>query len=147
MVVLRHPNIASLMKICANPAAIVTGKFGLYVEACFPLAAFVHAGDQRLVSVQPSDAQPSPLCLAEFYSRGSLADVLDQAARDPAAAAQLTWRRRLGMVRSVNAAWIGGVEWAYKREWAGGRHRGRCPLCSIVGAHQRAAFMTVHKSL
>lgn len=39
-----------------------------------------------------------PCILTEHCSRGSLYGVLNQAARDPALAAQLTWRRRLAIV-------------------------------------------------
>lgn len=40
-----------------------------------------------------------PCILTEHCSRGSLYDVLSQGARDPALAAELTWQRRLAMVR------------------------------------------------
>lgn len=38
-----------------------------------------------------------PAIISEFYARGSLFDVLRNAASDPAAAALLTWRLRLRM--------------------------------------------------
>jgi len=42
-----------------------------------------------------------PCILTEHCSQGSLYGVLSKAARDPAFAAQLTWRRRLAMVRNT----------------------------------------------
>lgn len=42
-----------------------------------------------------------PTILTEFCARGSLFDVLHQAARDPARGAELTWRRCMGMVRGA----------------------------------------------
>ena len=46
-----------------------------------------------------------PACLlTEFCQRGSLMQVLEEAAKDPAAAAGLTWHRRLSMASGVAAA-------------------------------------------
>ena len=45
---------------------------------------------------------------AEFCARGSLYDVLRRGRRDAEAAAQLTWRRRLGMVGER----VGWWEWS-----------------------------------
>jgi len=41
---------------------------------------------------------PLLLLIADYCSRGSLYDVLRQAAKDPTAARQLTWLRRLALV-------------------------------------------------
>ena len=53
---------------------------------------------------------PLPPCLlTEFCGRGSLCDVLRAAAAQPAAAAHLTWQRRLAMVRVLGGA--AGCQW------------------------------------
>ncbi len=41
-----------------------------------------------------------PALITEYCSRGSLFDCLQAGRADPSAAAQLTWARRLAMVRS-----------------------------------------------
>ena len=43
-----------------------------------------------------------PALVTEYCSRGSVAELLDRARAEPAVAAELTWRRRLGML--LNAA-------------------------------------------
>ena len=43
--------------------------------------------------------QEPPCLVTEYCQRGSLTDVLSEGQSDPAAAAQLTWHRRLRMVR------------------------------------------------
>lgn len=42
---------------------------------------------------------------AEFCERGSLADLLARGWQDAGVAAQLTWERRLSMVRLAQRAW------------------------------------------
>ncbi|KAL4423124.1 hypothetical protein ABPG77_004807 [Micractinium sp. CCAP 211/92] len=53
-----------------------------------------------------------PCILIEYCSRGSLYDVLRQAARDPEAAVQLTWQRRLSMLFDAAR----GLLYLHKRE-------------------------------
>ena len=100
MASLRHPNVVLWLGVCYSPPAIITG-------ACV-------RGGRRLPSslcLQPASTLPHPasLCLtvclpslqpstpAEFCSRGSLCDVLRAASQNEAAAAALTWPRRLGL--------------------------------------------------
>ena len=44
-----------------------------------------------------------PALITEYCARGSLYDCLQAARADPAAAAQLTWARRLAMVSAAGA--------------------------------------------
>lgn len=78
---------------------------------------------------------PNALRAAEYCARGSLYDVLKQANRSPAAAAELTWRRRVdiavGAARGLlylhlssppilhcDVCWAGRAEWG----WRDGMH-------------------------
>lgn len=63
---------------------------------------------------RPRSAHP-----AEYCSRGSLYDVLRAAAQQPDKAAELTWQRRLGMVRLAAAAATAGHGCTVVPEWAG----------------------------
>ena len=77
-------------------------------------AAAAHPGDLRARSATRARVPARGGCLtcptpppphphAEYCSRGSLTDVLQRAREDPAAAAQLTWRRRLEMASAGRA--------------------------------------------
>lgn len=54
----------------------------------------------------------------EFCERGSLTDVLQRASCDPGAAAELTWPRRLALVRE--SGWVGGWVWVGRSAWQAG---------------------------
>lgn len=115
MVRMRHPNICTFMGLTVTPPALITG--GRPRPAC-RVASGGHL--QRLPhcdAVTQHDTlcfNTSNVCLptcfatvtapqtelppaAEYCARGSLYDQLRAASRQPEAAAQLTWHRRLGM--------------------------------------------------
>lgn len=61
---------------------------------CSPLSMLLLMGAVSFMGI----CTLPPCLVSEYCRRGSLYDVLQAAARDPAQAAQLTWRRRVHMV-------------------------------------------------
>lgn len=86
------------MGLVALPPALITGvrAAGLYSVHCLCDSHYV--GLSHLVAnlTPPCPAAPSR-CPPEYCSRGNLYDCLAAARQSAAAAAQLTWRRRLAM--------------------------------------------------
>ena len=109
---IRHPNLVSFLGLCMLPPCILTGKPRL---ACLWGSQAASRPSWQRMPDAPACLVPCLLAFrspaprrcrtrAEFCSRGSLYDVLRLANRQPDFAAELTWQRRLGMVRPARAA-------------------------------------------
>lgn len=99
---MRHPHLVSFLGLCTLPPCILTGVGGLVWEVTWsptrspPLLQQQQASGLGTRNPWPIDFTHTRLQnAAEYCSRGSLYDVLKQGTRLPAAAAELTWRRRV----------------------------------------------------
>lgn len=74
-------------------------------RCCSPALCFGVSPGSPIPTNPPSYSQSA----AEYCERGSLTDVLQAAREDPQQAAQLTWRRRLCMVRGASCGGRGAA--------------------------------------
>ena len=99
MASMHHPNVVNFLGICSLPPCILTGErlgaapgctVAFALQLC--LGARLHTDDAACLIV-------CELPSSEFCSRGSIYDLMRRASRAPQLAAELTWQRRLTMVR------------------------------------------------
>lgn len=111
---LRHPNVVSFLGVVAVSARmqaslLLPGRPGLWLlwGPQVRLPAQTPSGNAyRGRQLLPHASQVPPTIVTEYCARGSLNEVLQAARRSPAKAAELSWPRRLQMVRVLMA---GGV--------------------------------------